>query len=111
LDKGLKVKIVTWVKRMKVNHEDIIATQTRRVFNVLARRFLMLLEDLQHDHINNFDKLRQNFPEFEFLINQADYFDDSKFGHFRKRVLDIANDAFRELDDELKKYKMELRRE
>jgi hypothetical protein len=96
---------------MKFSYNDAIALQTRRVFNVIAKRFLVLLEDLQNDHHINFQKLKESLPEFEFLIRQADYFDDPKFSHYRKRILDVINDGYRELDEEIKKYDLAMRKE
>lgn len=96
---------------MKLSYNDAVAFQTRRIFNMVAKRCLILLEDLRQDHDINFDKLKQNLPEFAFLINQADYFDDPKFAHYRKRVFDVVNDGFRELDEEIKKYELIIKSE
>jgi hypothetical protein len=96
---------------MAFDDNSVIAFQTKRAFNMVAKGLLMLLEDLQQDHNINFDKLKKNLPEFEFLINQADYFDDAKFAHYRKRILDIANSGLRELSDEIRKFDLTLKQE
>lgn len=94
-----------------MDQKDIVLFQIRRTFNVLAKRTLMLMEDLQNDHDINFDKLRKELPEeYLGLIEMANYFDSPKFTHFRKRILDIINDGFREFSEELDKYELSLKR-
>lgn len=90
---------------------EILSFQTRRIFNVLAKRFLILLEDLQNEHNIHFDKLRQSLPdEYLPLLLQADYFDKSKFAHYRKRVLDCIGDGYREANEEIEKYDINIKR-
>lgn len=88
---------------------DVLPFQAKRVFNTLAKRMLVLIEDLQNDHKIQFDVLRENLPQFQEVIDQADYFSDPKFQYIRKKILDISGDAFRELYDELVKYDYRLK--
>ena len=60
--------------------------------------FLMMVEDLQVEHQIHFGKLRNSLPEeYNTLIYQADYFDQEKLQHLRKRTLDIGNEAVRNI--------------
>ena len=61
---------------------------------------------LEHDI--HFCKLRKNLPEHKALIEQADYFDESKMQYFRKKVLDMGNDNIRSNDDDLEKFTIEF---
>lgn len=92
----------------KSDCNDIVEFQVRRAFATVAKRILILFEDLKEDHANNFDKLYQAFPEDAALINMSDYLDAAQFTHLRKRILDIVGDSGRELQEEVKKYKIEL---
>ena len=76
---------------------DILLFQIRRTNNVIAKRILVLLEDLQAEHNISFEKLKKNLPE-EYLpiIEASDYFCPQKFAVYRKRVLDLVGDAFRD---------------
>ena len=53
---------------------DYYGRNTKRLF----KTFLILLEDLQTEHIIHFCKLRSNLPNHKGLIEQADYFDEKK---------------------------------
>ena len=83
---------------------DYYSRNTKRLF----KTFLILLEDLQTEHIIHFCKLRRNLPEHRALIEQADYFDESKMKYLRKRVLDMGNDNIRSNDDDLEKFTIEF---
>ena len=59
---------------------------------VLFKSFLILIEDLNKDHVINFGKLRKALPEeYGPLIDQADYFDQHKLQYLRKKILDMGN--------------------
>lgn len=90
---------------MTDDNRDALRFQTKRIFNALAKRFLITLEDLQYDHKAHFDKLYASLPEeYHSLLDQANYFDANKFAHYRKRVLDCIGDGFREQNEETEKY-------
>ena len=53
----------------------------------------------------NFNKLRHNLPEGCVpIVDQADYFDEDKLQHLRKRTLDIGNETIRNIEGELDNY-------
>ena len=65
----------------------------------------MMLEDLQKEHQIHFSKLKRNLPEdYTSLLDQADYFDEDKRQHLRKRTLDIGNETIRNLEGELENF-------
>lgn len=71
----------------------------------LFKGFLIMLEDLQREHQIHFSKLRRNLPEScAPLIEQANYFDEDKLQHLRKRTLDVGNEAIRNLEGELENF-------
>jgi hypothetical protein len=68
-----------------------------------------MLEDLHKEHQINFDKLKANLPEGCLpIIDQADYFDEDKLHHLRKRTLDIGNETIRNIEGELDNYTIEF---
>lgn len=83
--------------------KEVLEFQLKRVFAVLSRNILTLLEDLKEFHGNNFNKLRDGLPpEYEKLIDMSDYFDNNCFEHYRKRVLDNVMSAKRDLEFSVK---------
>jgi hypothetical protein len=79
--------------------EDIFRRHCERNTVALFKGFLIMLEDLQKEHEIHFGKLKKNLPdEYSTLIDQADYFDQDKIQHLRKRTLDIGNEAIRNIE-------------
>lgn len=90
---------------MKEDIKDHLAFQVRRICNALAKRMLILLEDLRSDHDIHYEKLKKSLPqEYHALIDQSNYLDYNKFSYYRKKILDYAGDSFRELSEEVEKY-------
>jgi len=85
---------------------DIYSRNTK----VLFKSFLILMEDLQQDHLINFSKLRKALPEqYSSLIDQADYFDQHKMQYLRKRILDMGNECIRESENDLETFTISFR--
>ena len=64
-----------------------------------------MLEDLQKEHQIQFNKLRKNLPKDTLpILEQADYFDEEKLQHLRKRTLDIGNETIRNIEGELENF-------
>lgn len=89
--------------------EDVLRFQIDRSVRNLFKQFLVILEDLQQEHDENFNKLKRAMPENEALINQADYFSDNKSDYLRKKILDIGNDCLREVQSNIKYYDVNLK--
>ena len=71
----------------------------------LFKGFLVLIEDLQKEHSIHFAKLKRNLPrDCWAVIDQANYFDDDKMSHLRKRILDIGNETLRRVDSDMEEF-------
>lgn len=79
------------------SQDEIRQFQIRRSIVALYKAFLIILEDLEEDHIDNFEKLYSALKESEALIKQADYFTKEKASYLRKKVLDAGNDCIRNI--------------
>ena len=89
--------------------ETIFRKQCERNTVSLFKGFLMMLEDLQKEHEIHFGKLRRNLPsEYSTRIDQADYFDQEKIQHLRKRTLDIGNEAFRNIERGIENFTIDF---
>jgi|TARA_R110000824_G_scaffold14858_2_gene62865 hypothetical protein len=86
-------------------HNQLLSLAIEKNTKSLFKGFLFLVEDLQSEHTIHFNKLRQSLPEeYHSLLNQANYMDEEKLNHIRKRILDIGNDAIRNIESELNKF-------
>jgi hypothetical protein len=84
-----------------ISKQDAVAFSRRRIID-LYKRFLVLMEDYRNNHKVNFDKLKIIFPDDVDAIDLADYFGEQQFAYARKRILDLGNDALRELENDIK---------
>ena len=74
--------------------EDVCSKNTTTLF----KGFLHLVEDLKNEHDSHYGKLMSSVPEeYHDLLTQANYFDDDKMQHLRKRILDIGNESLRNI--------------
>ena len=90
--------------------QDLLEYCYVRNTKALFKGFLMLVEDLRYEHKNNFNKLKEALPEeYQDLLVQADYFDDDKFEHVRKRILDMGNENLRNFSTEFEKFSISFR--
>jgi hypothetical protein len=88
-----------------MNAQGIFKKHCQRNTVSLFKGFLVMLEDLQKEHEIHFSKLSKNLPEdYRPLIEQANYFDEDKLQHLRKRTLDIGNEAIRNIEGELDNF-------
>lgn len=82
-----------------MNKDEVFQFNVQRVFASLARGLLSTLEDIQHTHKNNFDKLRETLPpEYQDLINMCDYWDANAQAWTRKKFLDTIGNGRRDLE-------------
>ena len=90
-------------------HNQLLSSAIEKNTKSLFKGFLFLVEDLHSDHTIHFKKLKESLPsEYHSLITQADYMDEEKLNHLRKRILDIGNDAIRNIESELNKFIIEF---
>ena len=72
---------------------------------ILFKGFLVLIEDLNKDHLINFHKLKKNLPEeYGPIIDQADYFDQHKLQYLRKKILDMGNESIRSSETNFEQF-------
>ena len=83
-----------------LSKEEIKQFQVRRNIISLYKAFLVMLEDLEEEHIQHFGKLYEAFKNYRITIEQADYFTEDKMSYLRKKVLDAGNDCLRNVTGE-----------
>ncbi len=84
---------------MDIDNESIkeyILFQINRNIKNLYKRYLNLIEDLQEEHVVMLNKLSSKIDK-ETLKN-VDYFDENKYNYTRKKILDLGNEIFREIE-------------
>lgn len=75
--------------------EYIVFQINRNIIN-LYKRYLNILEDIQEEHTSMLNKLNKDLSIDK--LNNVDYFDDNKYNYFRKKVLDLGNEALRDIE-------------
>jgi len=86
--------------------KELLEFQINRNIINLYKSFLIMMEDMHDQHDNNFRKLKQALPEEIDLIDQADYWDDSRMDYLRKKILDKGNDSLREILGQLEQFNL-----
>lgn len=80
--------------------EKILQEKNKKNIKNLFKSYLVLIEDLQQEHQIHFNKLKSNMPSaLGPIIEQADYFDESKLKYLRKKILDMGNEVMRDYDN------------
>ena len=83
--------------RVKVNTSD------------LFKRMLIILEDIKHEHDRQFALLYSSSPDsFKPVVKQAHYLDEEKMTLYRKRILDMGNEAIRKIVSEMDSSRVEF---
>jgi len=86
--------------------KELLEFQINRNVINLYKSFLIMMEDMHDQHNNNFRKLKQALPEEIDLIDQADYWDESRMDYLRKKILDKGNDSLREILGQLEQFNL-----
>lgn len=89
--------------------KELLEFQINRNIINLYKSFLIIMEDMQDQHEGSFRKLKINLPDHVDLINQADYWDESRMDFMRKKILDQGNDALREIINQLEKFNLTIK--
>jgi hypothetical protein len=88
-----------------MNADKAIQSVYSKNTKLLFKSFLIMIEDLNNDHLRNFEKLRKAIPEeYHNLLDQADYFDQKKLQYLRKKILDLGNDSIRTTEDSFENF-------
>ncbi len=86
--------------------KELLEFQINRNIINLYKSFLIMMEDMHDQHGNNFRKLKQALPEEIDLIDQADYWDESRMDYLRKKILDKGNDSLREIISQIEQFNL-----
>jgi hypothetical protein len=86
--------------------KELLEFQINRNVINLYKSFLIMMEDMHDQHNSNFRKLKKALPEEMDLIDQADYWDESRMDYLRKKILDKGNDSLREILGQLEQFNL-----
>jgi hypothetical protein len=89
--------------------KDYVSFQIHKSLVNLYKRYLNLVEDIQEDHKSMLEKLNNKIDSN--TLKNIDYFDDNKYNYLRKKILDIGNEAIREIEKNFDFIKMEFKDE
>ncbi len=85
---------------------ELLEFQVNRNIINLYKSFLVMMEDMHHQHEGSFRKLKSALPDNIDLIDQADYWDEERMDYIRKKILDQGNDSLREIIGQLEKFNL-----
>lgn len=78
---------------------ETLSFQIQRNITLIYKTFLNIIEDIKADHEEMLNKLDLHLPtEYHNLVEASDSLSEDKFSHLRKRVLDVGNEAIREIN-------------
>ena len=66
--------------------KELLNFQVNRNVINLYKSFLITMEDMHDQHRRNYAKLKQALPDDAELIDQADYWDESRMEFLRKKI-------------------------
>tara|TARA_R110001592_G_scaffold160695_3_gene392966 strand:+ start:22172 stop:22459 length:288 start_codon:yes stop_codon:yes gene_type:complete len=89
--------------------KELLGFQVNRNVVNLYKSFLIIMEDMHDQHSSNYAKLKHALPNNVELINQADYWDESRMEFLRKKILDNGNDALREIIGQLDQFNLTIK--
>jgi len=89
--------------------KDYVSFQIHKSLVDLYKRYLNLIEDIQEDHKTMIEKLNNKIDSN--TLKNIDYFDNNRYNYLRKKILDIGNDAIREIEKNFEFIQMEFKDE
>lgn len=90
--------------------EAVLRFQQTRLVKSLYIEFLLILQEIGHEHDEAMAKLEKALPkEYQSYVELADYLLPEKGQRLRKRVLDRGNDILRELETLVNTLHIELK--
>lgn len=78
----------------------------RSMVNIYKKN-LGVIEDLLYEHKAFIEKLKKDLPEEH--LNNINYFDDQKYNHLRKKILDAGNEAIRDFEKHIECLDIKLK--
>lgn len=89
--------------------KEYVSFQIHKSLVNLYKKYLTLIEDLREDHENMVYKISDKINEN--TLKNVDYFDDNKYNYLRKKILDIGNEAIREIEKNFEFINMDFKNE
>lgn len=87
--------------------KDILLFQIKRRITLLYKNFISMVEDIGEDHEAMMVRLESKMPpEYSKILDDYDYFNEDKYKYLRKKILDLGNDAIREIEENMKQFKI-----
>jgi 3-methyladenine DNA glycosylase AlkC len=87
--------------------KEMMLFQINRNIINLYKRYLNILEDIRKDHASLLlkvqDKTSKEYAE------SIDYFDAKKYKYYRKKVLDLGNEVFRDIEKSLEYLEIKIK--
>lgn len=87
--------------------KEMMSFQIHRNVINLYKRYLNILEDIRKDHASLLlkvqDKTSKEYAE------SIDYFDTEKYNYYRKKVLDLGNEVFRDIEKSLEYLEIKIK--
>lgn len=80
---------------MDTQEKILLESQLKRIITKLFKDFLIIAEDIRQDHLAVLAEMSHQFPPE--TIKRWNYLDLPKYSRIRKKTLDNANDAIREM--------------
>lgn len=75
---------------------------SKKHITYLFKNFLTLLEDIKFDHDSTYDKFSKIVgDDKKEALEMANFLDQQKFQHYRKKILDFGNGSIRGLEKDL----------
>ncbi len=96
---------------MSKKERELLEFQVYRSTTNLYKSFLDMIEKLNHDHDQEFKKLKESLPdEYSSIIRQAEYLDIGKLNYLRKKILDSGNDTRREIIEYMQNFNINFKK-
>lgn len=91
--------------------ENVLRFQINRILSSLFKKYLIILEDMGIEHDIALQKLYDNLPEeYKIYVKLADYFGEEKYNLLRSKILDDGNDAYRQIEEQLKNFEIKIKK-
>lgn len=91
--------------------QKMLAFQARRLITALFKNYLFLADDLYGKHDLMLSKIEGLLKdEDKNKLDLVDYFDEEQYKSIRKRILDLGNDAAREVENIMEQYEITFKK-
>jgi len=91
----------------KNSFKELLEFQIRRHSSRYSRNLLVLIEDLREEHSLSISRAKETIPlEYHGVLDQLNILSSGKVSHIRKKILDNGGDFVRDVEYELKNYKV-----